>query len=152
LLFLSPLLWLLWLVMRKNGAKDAKTKADRVYRLALYHFHMAGLERGFETPLQYATEKVDPLFGTAFEKFMLVYLRLKYSGGAMMPGDHEIITAFGNSIRPAVRKKKGTGKICWSYLNLRRADRYFRRPEESDEWTETKDSGKENNKEQQPFK
>jgi len=152
LLFLVPMFWLLWLVMRKNGAKDPKTKADRVYRLALYHFHMAGLERGFETPLQYASQTVDPVFGTSFEKFMLVYLRLKYSGGTIMEGDNEIITEFGNSIRSSVRRKKGIGAIFWRYLNLRVADRYFRRPEESDAPNDTTNFGKEeNNNDQQPF-
>src|SRR6185436_9894137 len=97
--------------------------------------------------------KVDPLFGTSFEKFMLVYLRLKYSGGTVLPGDNEIINEFGNSIRPAVRKKKGAGKMLWMYLNIRAADRYFRRPEESDAPDSPTDFGtKENNKEQQPFK
>ncbi len=148
LLFLIPFFWLMWLVLRKNGAKEPKAKADGVYRLALYHFHMAGVERGFETPLQYATTKVDPVFGTSFGKFMLVYLRLKYSGGTILPGDNETITEFGKSIRPAVRRKKGIGKMFLNYLNLRLADRYFRRPEESE--SEDKNSiGK--NKEQQPF-
>lgn len=131
LIFLIPAFWFLWLLMRCKFANEPKKKADRVYRFGLYHFHMAGLEREHETPLQYATNKVDPSLRTQFTNFMQVYLRLKYANGQLMEGDVETVSAFGKSIRPAARKKIGFFKMIWNYLNIFRANRYFRRPEET---------------------
>ncbi len=130
LLFLFPGFWLCWLVMRYKFSKDPRSKADRVYRLALYHFHMAGMEREQETPLQYATRRIDPIFQTAFTGFMQVFLRLKYANGELMQGDAELIEAFGKSIRKAARKKTGFFRMIWNYFNIFRATRFFRRPEE----------------------
>ena len=129
-LFLIPSMWLLWLLLRAGSAGNPKVKADRVYRLALYHFHMAGKERGTETPLQYAMNTIDPYFQAGFTGFMQVYLRLKYSGGQLMPGDQETINNFGKRIRPAVRRKTGFFPMLGNYFRLARANRFFRRPAE----------------------
>jgi hypothetical protein len=131
LLFLIPAFWLLWLLLRFNAAKNTKSKADTAYRLALYHFHMAGVERGHETPLQYAINKADPAFKNGFGAFMNVFLRLKYANGQVMPGDDQLIHAFGKSIRPAARNKAGFFKMILNYFNIFRAQRFFRRPEET---------------------
>lgn len=131
LLFLIPSSWLLWLIIRYKSAKDTRHKADTAYRLGLYHFHMAGVEREHETPLQYASAKADPAFGNNFTAFMNVYLRLKYANGQVMPGDDAVILAFGNSIRAAARKKTGFFKMILNYFNIFRAQRYFRRPEDT---------------------
>ncbi len=130
LIFLIPAFWLFWLLIRFNTAKNTKAKADTAYRLALYHFHMAGVERGNETPLQYAEAKADPVFHNGFAAFMNVFLRLKYANGQSMPGDDQLINTFGKSIRPAARKKAGFFKMILSYLNIFKAQRFFRRPEE----------------------
>ncbi|MDQ3111002.1 MAG: transglutaminase-like domain-containing protein [Bacteroidota bacterium] len=131
LLFLIPAFWLLWLLLRFNSAKSTKSKADTAYRLALYHFHMAGVERESETPLQYATAKADPVFKNGFGAFMNVFLRLKYANGQVMTGDDQLIRTFGKSIRPAARNKAGFFKMIANYFNIFRAQRFFRRPEET---------------------
>jgi transglutaminase-like putative cysteine protease len=131
LLFLIPASWLFWLMLRFSSAKNTKSKADTAYRLALYHFHMAGVERGHETPLDYAVTKADPAFNNGFGAFMNVFLRLKYANGQVMPGDDELIRRFGKSIRPAAKKKIGFFKMIWNYFNIFRAQRFFRRPEET---------------------
>lgn len=130
LLFLLPSFCLLWLLLRLKTTSQPKTMADRAYRLALYHFHMAGIEREFETARAYAIAKVDPKLGTRFAAFMDVYLRLKYGNGQVMPGEPEAIRAFASSIRSSARKKIGFFNVLSSYLNLSRANRYFRRPPE----------------------
>ena len=91
---------------------------------------MVGIIRGNETPLQYATEKVDPLLGTRFGEFMLVYLRLKYGNRNILPGDIDIITSFGKSVVPAAKKKVKWYKRYMKYRNIFNVIRYFRRPEE----------------------
>ena len=62
---------------------------------------------------------------------MNVYLRLKYANGQVMPGDDAVIHAFGNSVRPAAWQKNGFFKTIRNYVNIFRAQRYFRRPEDT---------------------
>ncbi|CAN5742796.1 hypothetical protein BH11BAC7_BH11BAC7_32760 [soil metagenome] len=124
-----PRLWLVWLIIREKLARDTRTKADWVYRRALYEFHMSGIERGNETPLQYAEAKTDPILGTSFATFMNMYLRMKYTNGAVLPGDKEIINSMANAIRPSLRKKFGFIKTYYRLYNISRALRFFRKPE-----------------------
>ncbi|MBI3509194.1 MAG: hypothetical protein HY064_00920 [Bacteroidetes bacterium] len=131
--FLLPLFWMWILFVRMKLSSAAKKKADRAYRLALYHYHMSGTEIANETPLEYATIKSDPVFRNGFGNFMNVYLRLKYSGGQMMNGDEQIIRNFASSILSSARKAKGFFSILISYTNISRANRFFRRPLEADQ-------------------
>ena len=94
---------------------------------------MAGVERDTETPLSYAKEKTDPLFASSFANFMLLYLRLKYASAQLLPGDKELISYFGNSVIPSIRNKIGFLKMCLNYLNIFRAQRFFRKPNANDQ-------------------
>jgi hypothetical protein len=129
LILLIPLLFLLYLLIRSGLANNPKSKADQVYRAALYRFHMAGVERGMETPLEYARGKVNAAFKAGFEEFMHVYLRLKYGPGTLLSGDNEIINKFAAAYGPAITKYAGFFNAFVNYFNLLRAGRYFFRPE-----------------------
>jgi hypothetical protein len=124
-----PRFWRFWLLLRVRLASDPKAKADWVYRMALYEFHMSGIERGQETPLEYAITKTDPVLGVNFTQFMQMYLRMKYTNRTLLPGDKEIIDRMGNAIRPAVRKKFGMIKTYYKFYNISRALRFFRKPD-----------------------
>jgi len=130
-----PLLYLLYRLLRIRLAGNVSTRADQVYRAALYRFHMAGLERNAETPLDFATRQVDPTLGTRFAEFMTVYLRMKYSPAGPQQDDAATINQFANSAGSAVRKKYGLVKSFINYFNLARAYRYFQQPESSDHET-----------------
>lgn len=132
IVILFPLLVLSYLVLRVWLAKDSKARANCVYQSALYQFHMAGVERENETPLDYARTKIDPVFKAGFEDFMKVYLRLKYGQGGLMAGDQEIMDRFARSFASAVRGSKGFFRIVTNYFNLLLAGRYFFRSEKSE--------------------
>jgi hypothetical protein len=129
IIFLLPLLILIYLLIRSAFASDPASKADQIYRAALYRFHMAGVERGSETPLEYARMKVDPTFSAGFEEFMHVYLRLKYGPGTLLTGDKEIINKFAASYGASINKRAGFFRIILNYFNLLLAGRYFFRSE-----------------------
>ena len=112
-------------------ARDVNAKADQIYRASLYRFHMAGLQRENETPLDYAHVKVDPTLGTSFEEFMRLYLRLKYANGNLRQGDDIIIDQFARTIGSAIRKKIGFGLFI-NYFNVLLALRYFQQPQQTD--------------------
>lgn len=137
LLVLFPLLYLLYRLSRIAFARSEPARADHIYRAALYRFHMAGLERGTETPLDYAVKAVDPTLGAGFEAFMQLYLRLKYSGGALRDGDKTLMREFAQNLGRAIRRKYGSFKPVLNYLNLSRALRYFQQPITSEHETPT---------------
>lgn len=122
---LLPLLYMIYCLLRISVSRNVITKANHVYRAALYRFHMAGLEREDETPLDYAQHKVDPALSVGFEEFMRVYLRLKYANGNLRDGDAETINLFANNIGSSIRKKMGIPKMILNYLNVLRASRYI---------------------------
>jgi hypothetical protein len=124
-IFLLPLLFLIYLVIRAALAKNPALKADGIYQSALYQFHMAGVERSGETPLDYARTKVDPVFHSNFQEFMTVYLRLKYGRGTLRDGDEEIINNFAKVAGSSVRKTKGFFRLALNYFNIVLASRYF---------------------------
>ncbi len=127
-ILLLPLLYLLYRFLRVAFARNPNAKADQLYRAALYRFHMAGLERIHETPLEYAQSTVDPALGCGFAEFMRMYLRLKYANGNIRPEDSEIINRFASAAGSAIMKKNGFLKSVGHYFNLFRASRYFQQP------------------------
>jgi len=132
LLLLMPMLYLFYRLLRVALARNDAARADQVYRASLYRFHMAGLERDFETPLEYARANVDPALQTNFETFMRLYLRLKYANGSLREGDHQVIDQLAKTIGPSIRKKNGFFKSTMNYFNIFLALRYFQQPEKTD--------------------
>ncbi len=132
LLFLLPLLYLIYRLVRVMLARDIASKADQVYQAALYRFHMAGIERENETPLDYAHHKVDPALGINFEEFMRVYLRLKYSQTDIQSEDTALINRFAKEVGPSLRNKNGIFRTIINYFNLFLALRYFQLPQKTD--------------------
>ncbi|HWA35512.1 MAG TPA: DUF4129 domain-containing protein, partial [Cyclobacteriaceae bacterium] len=132
LVMLLPFLFFIYLMLRLSMASEAKAKADRAYQAALYRFHMAGVEREGETPLEYAQTKVDPAFSAGFAEFMNVYLRLKYGSNTLREGDQEVIGRFTSAVGPAIRKTRGVFNVFVGYFDVLRAVRYFQKPESND--------------------
>ena len=127
LILLLPFLYWLYLFLRAKFSGTPKSKADHVYQLALYQYHMAGVERANETPLAYATTKVDPIFKSDFAAFMTTYLRLKYGNAEMLEGDREIIDRFASTFGPTIRSNKQFFPLIINYFNLLLASRYFKK-------------------------
>lgn len=125
IILLVPLLYLLYRLARIALAKDTNAKADHVYRAALYQFHMAGFEREGETPLEYAEKTIDPELNIRFADFMRVYLRLKYSNDAWRKEDREVIDRLVMEIGPSIRKRNGSIRSAFDYLELPKASRFF---------------------------
>jgi len=128
LLLLFPLIYLLYRFTRLAFAKQGTTKADQVYQLALYRFHMSGIERETETPLEYAGKKIDPALSIHFAGFMQMYLRLKYSSKNWSDEDQTHLNRFAKEVGPAIHKKNGFLKTLLNYFNVARAIRYFQPP------------------------
>lgn len=135
LVLLFPILYLLYRLLRIQLARNTNSRTDQIYQAALYRFHMAGLNRNSETPLNFASRVVDPTLGTHFTEFMIVYLRMKYSPAELRQEDTVTIDQFANSVGSALRKQNGIVKSFVNYFNLARAYSYFQQPESSDHET-----------------
>jgi hypothetical protein len=133
LILLLPLLYLTYRILRVSIARNTLSKADQVYRAALYRLHMAGLERDVETPLDYARTKVDPSLNSNFEEFMRMYLRLKYANGTLREGDPQLINRFANTIGKSILRKTGIVKGIANYFNVFRASRFFQTPNQDNQ-------------------
>lgn len=129
LLIFFPLIYLARLRMRVSGARNTKSKAEAVYRAALYTYHMSGEELRAQTALSYAEERVDPRFGTAFATFVNTYLHLKYSGLPEREEDRTNTDNFNAAFRKQVAGRLKGMKSLFRWFNLMRALRYFRAPE-----------------------
>jgi len=135
LVILLPLLYLLYRIAKAGMTSSVPSRADEVYRMALYRFHMAGMEREGETPMEYAQTKIDPAFGTEFETFMQLYLRMKYSRSTAVPEDMQRINKFASTIGPSIHGRIGFGRTLMQYFNLALAYRYFLQPQSTDHET-----------------
>jgi transglutaminase-like putative cysteine protease len=124
-----PLLYLARLRMRVGRAHSTKSRAEALYRDALYTYHMSGEELRAQTALSYAEERADKKFGTSFAQFVHVYLRLKYSGLPELDPDAAVINTFKSSFRGQVRSKLNAFRSFARWFNIMRALRYFRSPE-----------------------
>ena len=132
-ILLLPILYLLYRLVRISLARTPQSKADQVYRAALYRFHMAGFERDVETPLDYARTKIDPVLASNFEEFMKMYLRLKYSNGSLRDGDLQLINSFAKAIGASIQSKIGILKRIANYFNVFRASRFFQTPNQDNQ-------------------
>lgn len=128
LILLLPTLVYRYFVWRhKKAAKDGP-KAYYAYRASSYYLHQIGISRKHETPMQYASGKIDPQFGTQYTTFMNVYLKKKYADTELNEREKGIIHGF---LTPFIRKIKE--KVKWKdrfsgFINPMRTISFFVQP------------------------
>jgi len=132
-LIFFPLFYFVLLLVRVSSSGTARIRAERLYRLAMYTYHMSGDELQLETALEFAQQRIDPRYGNNFAQFVQLYLKLKYSSYQASPSDEELITAFAGTFRIGVRRKLNSFKSISRWFHLPRALRYFRTPPEQTE-------------------
>lgn len=125
LFFLWPSILLIYYKMRARRSSAARQKAYWSYRTVSYYLHQLGIPRGRLTPMQYARERVDPLFGTDFTGFMNTYLKQKYAQQPLTEQEHKEITGFLGSFLASVRAGTTTGQRLKGFLNPLRSVSFF---------------------------
>lgn len=117
--------------LRFSNAKPI-AKPYWTYKATTFYLHQLGYARGQQTPLQYASSTIDPLFGTSFTTFIHIYLRQKY---ASLPLSAQDLTQANSSFKPFITKVKAHIKPSIriiSFLNPMRSIGYFVAPNEDD--------------------
>ena len=93
---------------------------------------MCGINRGTKTPMQFARETIDPLFGTSFTGFMNIYLKKKYANQPLTASEQNIVSGFLLPFLAAVRKNTGFKTTFLGFINPLRCIGFYMVPEEDE--------------------
>jgi protein-glutamine gamma-glutamyltransferase len=132
LLLLVPTSVYLYFRTRYNNAKAEGSKAYWAYRTANYYLHQVGITRGLRTPMQYAKETIDPMFGTSFAGFMNIYLKKKYAKQALTSHEQQYVEGFLLPFIKLVRKQLPVKQRLAGFLNPVRTVSFFVMPEDDE--------------------
>lgn len=127
---LLPTLVYLYYKVKANTTQNNEKKAYYIHMLALYIFNQLGYYRGSKTTLHYASQVIDPVFGIGYQKFVNVYLKLKYSNQILNNQDLLVINEFHPYFVKQVFAKVGTGKVLKAFFNYVMLQKFFTLPEE----------------------
>lgn len=100
LLFLLPTLIFRYFIFRYRNS-GPQQKPYWAYQAAGFWLHQTGFYRNTRTPLQYASQIIDPLFGTDFTRFMNIYLKQKYAGQPLTLQEQDAAAGF---LQPFLKK------------------------------------------------
>ncbi len=133
LFFLWPSLLLIYYKTKAKNADAAHKKGYWTYRAASYYLHQIGIPRGRLTPMQYARERIDPLFGTSFVSFMNIYLKQKYAKQPLNDREQQEVSGFLSRFLTSVRDKTPGGQRFKGFINPLRSISFFVRGTEDDD-------------------
>jgi len=114
---LSPYIILKYYLLRHKNAHANAGKSYWAYRTACFYLHQLGIIMGHYTPMQFASQIIDPQFNTTFTAFMKLYLKQKYSGQALTADELNFIDDFLPGFLHAVNKNIKFSKRFLSFLN-----------------------------------
>ena len=132
LLLLAPVLVLRYYIARYNRDKADGNKPYWAYRAATYYLHMAGINRGTRTPMQFARDVVDPQLGTTLTAFMNIYLKKKYAKQPLNPNEQQYVNGFLKPFLRTAGRNIKFKKRFWGFLNPIRSAGFFVMPEEDE--------------------
>ncbi|RMG24741.1 MAG: hypothetical protein D6732_23275, partial [Methanobacteriota archaeon] len=126
MLFLMGTLLYWYYGIRIQTAKG-KRRFYWVYRYTMLLLHQLGIQRRRETPLEFATQKVDPQFGTRMGEFMSLYLQQKYAPVKLESEDETYAIQFLDQFKKKVLKSYSRWDIIKHFLNFRRTLQFLLR-------------------------
>lgn len=102
ILVCSPICYFLWLTKKAKNNKSIVELSEINYKNAHFVLNQMGIQRGFQTPMIYARDVVDPKFGTNFESFIYLYQKLKYSKDELTNDEVVFIRGFHSEFNQKV--------------------------------------------------
>ena len=119
------LLVILWIapsvhyaILRSSVRRSADEQSLSIasYKAAHFLLNQLGIGRGSVTPLQYATDTVDPTFETRMGPFIQAFHKIKYGQEALSTEEKSEINHFYQHLEKKVNEKYSTGKRFFSFL------------------------------------
>jgi hypothetical protein len=130
LLFLLPEMVLWYYLSRYKNSSADKNKAYWAYRAAGYYLHMVNYPMSELTPMQYALKVVQPVFGSEFYTFMIVYLKNKYAGQPLNDKEKQTVATFLFPFIAHIKRTVGAKQRLSGFLNIVRMAAFFTRRNE----------------------
>lgn len=94
ILVLSPICYYWWLSKKAKNNNSIVSLSEVNYKNAHFVLNQMGIPRGYQTPMVYARDRIDPKFGTHFEAFIQIYQKLKYSDDELTQDEVDLVRGF----------------------------------------------------------
>jgi transglutaminase-like putative cysteine protease len=117
---------------RAKRITDPKKEAYYPFRAAMFMMYQMGYFRNELTPFQYAGQVIDRNFGTSFETFTAIYLKVKYANQDLTNEEHQKILTFYAPFEQAIKSKISFKKRLLNFINIYNTLEFFTKPRQSD--------------------
>lgn len=116
ILLLSPICYYWWLSNKTKNNNSIIDLSEVNYKKAHFVLNQMGIPRGYQTPMVYARDTVDPKFGTNFEAFIKVYQKLKYSKTELTSDEEAIVKNFHSDFNQKVLSKYSKSQKFFNFI------------------------------------
>lgn len=115
-LMLSPICYYWWLSRKAKRTNSIVELSEVNYKNAHFVLNQMGVPRGYQTPMVYARDIVDPKFGTNFEAFIKTYQKLKYSKDELTKDEVDLIHNFYSEFNQKVFLKYTKSQRFFNFI------------------------------------
>ena len=116
ILLCLPITYFWWLSKKAKQKASITSLSETNYKNALFLLNQMGLPRGFQTPMIYARDVVDPKFGTRLETFVNLYQQLKYSDIELTNNEVEFIKGFHSEFNQKVLSQYSKSEQFFNFI------------------------------------
>lgn len=116
ILSLLPICYYWWLSKKAKNNNSIVELSEVNYKNAHFILNQMGIPRGYQTPMIYARDIIDPKFGTNFEAFIITYQKLKYSEDELNQEEVDIIQSFHSDFNQKVLSKYSKSEKILNFI------------------------------------
>lgn len=116
ILVLSPICYYWWLSKKSKNNDSIVDLSEVNYKNAHFVLNQMGIPRGYQTPMVYARDTVDPKFGTNFEAFIKAYQKLKYSDDELSNAEVDLVRNFHADFNQKVLSKYTKSQQFFNFI------------------------------------
>ncbi|WP_456441995.1 transglutaminase domain-containing protein [Psychroserpens sp.] len=116
ILGLSPICYYWWLSKKAKNNNSIVELSQVNYKNAHFILNQMGIPRGYQTPMVYARDRIDPKFGTNFEAFIKIYQKLKYSDNELTNDEVDLVRNFHSDFNQKVLSKYSKSEKFFNFI------------------------------------
>ncbi|WP_323787507.1 transglutaminase-like domain-containing protein [Psychroserpens sp.] len=116
ILCLSPICYYWWLSRKAKNNNSIVDLSEVNYKNAHFVLNQMGMPRGYQTPMVYARDRIDPKFGTHFEAFINIYQKLKYSDDELTQDEGDLVRNFHSDFNQKVLSKYTKSERFFNFI------------------------------------
>ncbi|MDR2651122.1 MAG: hypothetical protein LBC68_02235 [Prevotellaceae bacterium] len=126
LIFIIALPYLIFKYYKyKAKLKSKNANIFYVYKASMFLLNQLGCERKNLTPLQFASVVADKKYETDFEKFIIIYLKFKYSNVEITIEEKEFANKFYYNFKNKIYKKHRKIELIKRFLNIKQTLKFY---------------------------